>query len=778
MSPPKNALSEFTVNGARVSRLEDYRFVTGRGRFASDWTLPRELHAYFVRSTHAHARIVAIDTALARAHPGVRAVFDGEDIVREGYVCSLNLMTFPGKDGAHARVPQRPALAHGKVRFVGEPLVLVVAESALIAQDAAGLVEVSYEDLPVAACGEYALGAGAPQLHDEIDGNLCFEYTAGDAPATQAAFDAADHICRLKIESTKVVPNPMEPRACLVNFDGAGESYTIHVCVQGAEMMRRQLAAYTNIPAEKIIVVANDVGGGFGSRSMAYPEYCVLMLAARMTGAPVKWVSTRAEGFLSDTHGRANVISGELALDAGGRFLGMRFDWVCDIGAYSTTASAVSTIRNAATCLTGVYKIPALHGRWRVAFTNTAPTGNYRGAGRPDIAYAIERLVNHAAAQLGIDETEIRRRNFIPPEAFPYRTPTGSVYDNADLPGLMGNALDVANWEGFAGRRATSAANGKLRGRGISTVIENTGAGVIGFDEVALEVKPDGRVIVSTVGHSQGQGHETTFAMIVAKALEIPAEQVVLNQRMLDTPLAGNHTGGSRTMVGAASVGHVAAKQLIEQGKRLAAEALGVEPSQVDYADAEFRRRDASESISIFKIAAETPLMVIAKESFGSTFPNDCHIAEVEIDPDTGRTTVASYVAIDDCGEIINPVIVEGQLHGGVLQGAGQVFGEHAVYAEDSGQLLTGSFADYFMPRAGLVPAISSHERPTTSRVSPLGVKGMGESGCTASLPALVNAVLDALAVLGIRHLDMPLTSAKLWTAIQSAGADSEPVGK
>jgi carbon-monoxide dehydrogenase large subunit len=596
-----------------------------------------------------------------------------------------------------------------------------------------------------------------------------FEYEAGDKAVTDAAFARAAHVTRLKMESTRVVPSPMEPRACLVAYDPKDESYTVHVCIQGMNMMKKQLSAYTKVAEEKLRVVARDVGGGFGQRSTAYAEYCALMIASKATGRPVKWVSSRTEGFLSDTHGRGNIIEGELALDENGRFLALRLEWLADMGAYLSPAGPVSHIRNPSTCLTGVYRIPALYGHWRLAVTNTAPIAAYRGAGRPDIAYAIERLVSNAAAETGRDAAELRRLNFIPPEAFPYKTPTGATYDNADLPGLLDKALAFADWAGYSKRRADSERRGKLRGRGIATVIENTGAGMFPRDEIELEVDADGYVTAYSVSQSQGQGHETTFAMMVAKALEIPAERVRVKQCVPDKPLVGNHTGGSRTMVGAGTVCHIAGEKLVQHGKSLAAEEMGLEPSQVSYGGGEFRGSEPGKKLTLGELARKRRFSAKGEGTFGTTYPNGCHIAEVEVDPETGVTEIVSYFTVDDCGVVVNHVIVEGQMHGAIAQGAGQVFGEHAVYDRETGQLLTATFSDYYMPRAGLLPDIRMDEHATASRVNPLGIKGMGESGCTASLGALVNAVIDALRPLGIHHLDMPLTSAKLWSAISAA---------
>jgi carbon-monoxide dehydrogenase large subunit len=759
------------VDGMRVSRREDLRLMTGAGKYASDWNLPGQLHAFFLRADRAHANIVSVNVERALRHPGVVRVYTGTDAVRAGYTKPLTMLTFKGKGGMEVRLPERPVLAHGKVRCVGEPVAMVIAESALAAQDAAELIEVEYEELPVAIDPEEALAPGAPQLHDNVPGNMPFEFEAGDAAAAEAAFAKAAHVTRLKLAVTRVAPNPMEPRACLAVYDAKADLYTVHVHVQGVNMMRKQLAAYMNMPEDKIRVMARDVGGAFGQRSLGYPEYCMQMLAAKEIGRPVKWVSTRSEGFATDSHGRANYVSGELALDAAGKFLGLRVDWIADMGAYLTPTGPVSHLRNPSTCLTGVYRIPALYGRWRTVLTNTNPIAAYRGAGRPDVAYVIERLVTQAAVDTGVDPTELRRRNFIPPEAFPYKTPTGSTYENADLPGILDKALKLGDWQGFAKRRAASEKAGKLRGIGISTVIENTGAGLFPKDQVEMEVAADGTVTAYTVSHSQGQGHETAFAMIIAEALGIAFDRVRVRQGDEDHPLIGNHAGGSRSTVGAGSACHVTAKKLIEEGKALAALELGVEPSQVEYANGAFRTAESKRAVMLEDLARTKRFAVQAEGSFSSTFPNGCHITEVEIDPTTGVTQIASYITVDDCGRVINHAIVEGQMHGGVAQGAGQVFGEEVVYDRATGQLMTGSFADYYMPRAGLVGEISMEEHPTPSKVSPLGVKGMGESGCTASLPALVTAVLDALRPLGVRHLDMPLTPAKVWSAIAAAKA-------
>jgi carbon-monoxide dehydrogenase large subunit len=751
-------------------RVEDFRLITGAGRYASDWNTPGQLYGHFVRADRAHAEIASVNTAPALASPGVRHVFTGEDAVRAGYTKAPHALTFPGKNGMKARAPDRPVLAHRKVRFVGEAVALVVADSAAAAQEGADLVEIDYRDLPCVVQPEEALREGAPQVDDGAPGNLAFEADAGNAEEVEAAFAKAAHIARVKVESNRVSPSPMEPRACLVTYDAGRDEYKFNVVTQGITTLRTQLSGYTKVPQEKLKFEVRDVGGGFGQRTLAYPEYGALMIAAKASGKPVKWVSSRVEAFLSDAHGRNNIIDGALALDRDGKFLAMRLDWVNDMGAY-LSPGAMGHIRNTTTCMTGVYVIPALYATYRVPLTNTTPVAAYRGAGRPDIAYVVERLVNQAAADLKIDPAALRRRNFIPPNAFPYTTPTGSVYEIADLPGVLNKALKLADWAGFEKRRAQSKSSGKLRGIGIATVIENTGAGNAPKDEIEIVLDAKGIVNVYTVAKAQGHGHETTFATIVANALGIGRDEVKVVQCEYDTKLEGNHTGGSRSTVGAGSVCHLAAQKLIEQGKALAALELHVEPSQVQYARGEFRSSESDRTVKLAGLGKTKSVSVIAEGKFGSTFPNGCHIAEVEVDPETGQSEIVSYCAVDDCGVVINHAIVEGQLHGGVLQGAGQVFGEHIVYDPETGQPLTASFQDYYMPRAGLLRGIRGEEHPTQSKVSPLGVKGVGESGCTGSIPVLAAAVIDAVRPLGVTHLDMPLTPSKVWHAIQAAAS-------
>ena len=537
--------------------------------------------------------------------------------------------------------------------------------------------------------------------------------------------------------------------------------------MQGVTTIRSQLSNYTKVPAEKLIFEVGEVGGGFGQRSGAYPEYAALMIAAKALGAPVKWTGTRTEGFLTDTHGRNMIAHGQLALDKDGKFLAMRIDWIVDLGAY-LSPGAQGHIRNTTNCMTGVYKIPALYATYRIPITNTTPIGAYRGAGRPDIAYAVERLVNQAAAEIGMDPAELRRRNFIPPNAFPVhvadrrqlreRRHAGRAREGARARRLERFRCAACEIESRPASFAASAYRPSSR-----TPVSATRP----QDEVEIQLDASGTVTAAMVAKTQGHGHETTFGTIIANALQIPLEKVKLAQCPPGTKLKGNGTGGSRSTVGAGSVCHLAALKLVEEGKALAALELGVEPSQVAYANGEFTSDASDRVVKLADLAKEKPLTFMADGKFGSTYPNGCHIAEVEVDPETGVTEVVSYCAVDDIGVVINHAIVEGQLHGGVVQGAGQVFGEKVVYDPETGQPLTATFMDYYMPRAGLIPELRGEEHPTESKVSPLGVKGVGESGCTASIPVLVGAVLDAVRPLGIKNLDMPLTPARVWGAIR-----------
>ncbi|HSC94903.1 MAG TPA: xanthine dehydrogenase family protein molybdopterin-binding subunit [Burkholderiales bacterium] len=756
-----------------ATRKEDTRLVSGAGRYASDWNLGGQLHAAFLRADRAHAEIVRLDASRALAVPGVHAVLTGEDAREAGFKSLPNIVTYPGKGGQQVRKPHHPVLAMGRVRFVGEPVAMVVADSAALAEDARELIDIEYRDLPAVASFDAAVRAGAPQLHDDVPGNLAFEYESGDEQAVAAAFARARYVSRLTMESQRLVGNMLEPRACVVAYDPASGRYTVHAPMQGAGSMRGQMMQVTGLDKEHLALIAQDVGGSFGVHGAAYPEYFAAMIAARRLGRPVKWVGTRSEVFMSDFHGRAISLTGELALDADGKFLAIRFDDRADLGAYGAAFGTFIATRNLTITMGGVYRVPALYARTRTAYTNTVPVSAYRGAGRPDIAYAIERLVDYTAAEHGFDPVELRRKNLIPQSAMPYKTPNAGTYDSGDFEGVMDDALERAGWSGFPARRAAARRAGKLRGIGIATYLEAGGAGAVPKDQVAVEFDRSGAMTLFALTQSSGQGHETIFPQIVAAALGVDAEHIRFHPSAPATDLMGNATGGSRGALGTGSAFRVLGEKLIELARPHAAARLTVPESALTYSRGRFVA--GRRSLGFVELARALagprphPLDTIAEGTFGATYPNGCHIAEVEIDPETGAVSVERYTAVDDLGRVINHALVEGQVHGGVVQGAGQAFGEHAIYDPATAQLLTGSFLDYVMPRAGWMRdmGVYDHSVPTSSNA--LGAKGVGEAGCTGSLPALVNAALDALRPLGIRHLDMPLTPARLWRAMRDA---------
>jgi len=758
-----------------MSRREDQRLTTGHGRYTADWNLPAQLHAVFLRADRAHAELVRLDTTRALAHPGVKAVLTGDDARAAGFKSLPNVVNFPGKGGQAMLKPLHPVLAQGRVRFVGEAVAMVVAESAASAEDARDLIEIEYRDLPVAATFDAAVAAGAPQLHADVPRNVAFEYESGDEKATAAAFAGAQYVSKLTVESQRLVGNPLEPRACIAAFDAASGKYTMHLPLQGAGGMRGQLGVVTGVAKEKLDIVTQDVGGSFGVRGAAYPEYFAVMLAAQKLSRPVKWVGTRSEIFLTDFQGRALSLTGELALGADGKMLAIRFDDRADLGAYAAAFGPYIATKNLTITMGGVYRIPAMYARTRLAFTNATPVSAYRGAGRPDIAYAIERLVDYAAHEHGFDPLELRRRNFIRRSAMPYTTANGTVYDSGDFSAVMKDAMKRADWYGFAARRAQSEQAGKLRGIGIATYLEAGGGGSVPKDQVAVEFDQRGGMTLFAVTHSSGQGHETVFPQIVAAALGIGAASIRFHPRPPEANLTGSGTGGSRGALGTGSAFRVLGEALIERARPHAAAQLKVDTGELRYSAGAFHAGDRSLGfVELARALAGTtphPLDTTAEGSFGATYPNGCHVAEVEIDPETGHTVIARYTAVDDLGNVINPVLVEGQVHGGVVQGAGQVFCEHAIYDTATGQLLTGSFQDYAMPRASLLREIAVHDYPVPTPTNALGAKGVGESGCSGSLPALVNATIDALRPLGITHLDMPFTPAKIWGAISGARA-------
>ena len=754
-------------------RLEDDRMLTGRGRYVSDWNLPRQAHAYFVRSDRAHAEIVSIDKDAALRSPGVLAVFTGEDL--KALKSLPAALPVKGRGGSELINPGRPALAQGRVRFVGDAVALVVAESAAAAQDAAELVTVDYRDLPAVIEATEAVAPGAPLVHESVAGNVVLDFESGNEALTGKAFESAARVVKLSVHNSRVVGNPMEPRACLAAYLPEEGMYHLYTCTQGAPIMRNQLSAVLGVPPEKIRVIAEEVGGGFGVRFNLYPEYCAALFAAKALGRPVKWTGTRSEVFLADEQARDVLSHGELALDAAGRIVGMRFDMLANLGAYlAPTGPFINTI-GIVNCISGVYDVPATYARIRLALTNTAPMAAYRGAGRPIMSYAIERLVEHAASELGVDAAELRRRGFIPKDRFPYRIAAGFEYDCGDFAGVLEKALAAADWDGFPGRKEAAKKRGRLRGRGMSTYIEATGAGFAPQDQVELrwqfDKSGDGTLTLYAPTHNHGQGQETTFAQVVTRELGVPLELVRLRTAGPEFYLTGNATGGSRSLLAVGSVLMLAAREMVKKGLSVAAEELEAAQADIEFAAGSYRIKGTDRAISIQSLAQRRAgeLDIAYANKFGATFPNGCHIAEVEIDPETGEAEIASYVACDDAGNIVNHQIVEGQVQGGLTQGAGQVFNELAVYDRESGQLLTGSFMDYAMPRAGLVSNLKLLDHPVPTQLNPLGAKGVGEAGVTGSLPALMNAVVDALRSAGVSHFELPATPQRIWQALRQA---------
>ncbi len=759
-------------------RLEDARMLSGRGRYVSDWNLPGQAYGCFMRSDRPHARIASIDSSGALGMPGVIAVLTGEDVAEAQYKSLPAFAPMKGRNGTDLIIPHRPTLALGFVRYVGEPIALVVAETAMQAQDAAEALVVDYEELPAVFDAKEAIVPGAPLVHDGVPGNLALDFVGGDETATAAAFAKAAHIVKLDAYHTRVVGNPMEPRACVGSYDAATDMYYLHACTQGASVMRSQISTVIGVPPERIRIVAEEVGGGFGVRFNLYPEYCAALLAAKNLGRPVKWVGTRSEMFLADEQARDVLHHSEMALDANGRVLGMRFDFKCNLGAYIAPTGAFVNTLNLVNVASGVYDVQAVHVHASLAFTNTIPTAAYRGAGRPVSSYAIERLVDEAARQIGMDPAEFRRRNLVPKAKFPYKIVTGFEYDCGDFEGVLDDALAASDWNGFDQRRKDSAARGLLRGRGMASYIEASGGGGMApHDEVKVRWDANASITLEATSHSHGQGHETAFAQIVAGVLGVPMESIRLRTADPDQNLTGNPTGGSRSLLGVGSVLQLAAKEVVKKGIDLASEELEAAAADIEFADGTYRVKGTDHQVSIVELAKKHagrgphPLDQDYANRFGATFPNGCHVAEVEIEPETGEVTVVSYIACDDAGTIINHQLVEGQMQGGITQGAGHILGEQAVYDRETGQLLTGSFMDYPMPRAILVDGLRVLHHPVPTKTNPLGAKGVGEAGVTGSMPCIMNAIADALRTAGVTHFDMPATQVRVWEALQAAKA-------
>ena len=774
-------VEKFAV-GQSVRRLEDPRLLQGLGRYSDDVSLPREAHAVLARSPHAHARIRGIDTGAALKLPGVLAVLTAAELAADGVG---NLPSDRGRkrrDGSPASPTPRPALLRERVRHVGDPVALVIAETHEQALDAADQLRVDYEPLPAVAGTANALRPGAPAVWDEAPDNVAFVAQAGQREPVDRAFAGAAHVARVDFVVTRVAAAPLEPRAAVGEYDRRSGRYTLHTGIQAPHGTRTLLADVLKVPQSQVRVVTGDVGGSFGMRSGLYPEMVLVLWAARRLGRPVKWTSDRREGFLTDEHGRDNLSTVELALGADGTFLALRVAINLNVGAYLTQRSAGPGTNNIGG-VAGVYTTPAIHHQTTGVFTNTTPTGPYRGAGRPEATYAIERVIDVAARELGMDPIALRRKNLIPSSAMPFKTGLVFTYDCGDFARGMDLALSLADQPGFEKRRAEARTRGKLRGLGLANAIEVAGGPYtsVNPDTAEIRVNPDGSVIVFTGSTSMGQGNETAFAQIVCERLGVPPARIQVLWGDSDALGAGRGNGGSGALTVGGSAVTRASEKIVERGRRIAARMMEAAPEDVQFRDGRFTVAGTDRGVAFAEVArtAYVPRMLPQGMEPGFsetaaftppavTFPNGCQVCEVEIDPETGVVRIVRHTVIDDVGRMVNPMLVKGQIHGGVVQGLGQALFENLVY-DDAGQVIAGSFMDYAMPRADDVPffEVDSHEVPTL--VNPLGAKGVGEAGTVGALPALVNAVNDALAPLGVRHLDMPMTPDRVWRAIQEA---------
>jgi carbon-monoxide dehydrogenase large subunit len=775
--------------GEAIKRREDYRFLTGTGTYTDDVRLDRQACAVFVRSPHAHAKIRRIDTSKAQRAPGVVAIYTGEDIANAkiaGLPCGWLITDVNGQP---MKEPPHPVLAQGKVRYVGDHVAVVIAETQLQARDAAELVDVDYEVLPAVVDVADASKPGAPVIHDIAPDNTCYVWALGDKGAVDTAFASAHHITRLDFINNRLIPNAIEPRSALGSYNRADDSYTLYVASQNPHVERLLMTAFVlGLPEHKVRVIAPDVGGGFGSKIYLYAEDVVVTWASKQVNRPVKWTAERSESFTSDAHGRDHLTTAELAMDQDGKFLAMRVNTTAAMGAYlSTFASCIPTILYA-TLLAGQYKTPLIYCGVTAVFTNTAPVDAYRGAGRPEATYVVERLVETAARDMRLDPAEIRRRNFI--TEFPYQTPVALLYDTGDYRKTLDTALKVADVAGFPARKAEAARRGKLRGLGYSCYIEACGiapsavAGSLGaraglFEAGEVRVHPTGKVTIFTGSHSHGQGHETTFSQVVASRLGIPLEDVDIVHGDTGRILFGMGTYGSRSLAVGGTAIVKAVDKVVDKGRKIAAHLMEAAETDVEFADGVFRIAGTDKQVPFAQVAltAYVPHNYphdklepgLNEQAFydptNFTFPAGSHLCEVELDPETGQTTIVSFTAVDDFGNIINPMIVEGQVHGGLVQGIGQALLEGCRYHKDSGQLLTGTMMDYCLPRAADVPSFKVATEVTPCTHNPLGAKGCGEAGAIGAPAAVINALTDAL---GVRDIEMPATPERVWRAAQA----------
>jgi carbon-monoxide dehydrogenase large subunit len=772
-------MGEFSI-GQAVTRLEDPRLLRGQGRYLDDMVFGRQAHAAILRSPHAHAKIRAIDVAAAMAAPGVLAVLTGADYRADDLGSLPSMAPYKKRDGSPMHVPDRPAIAVDRVRVVGYPVAVVVAETAAQAKDAAELVDVDYDILPAVVSAHAAAQAGAPQLYDDIPGNEAYFYEAGDAAATEAAFASADHIVEQHLVINRVTANAMEPRGVVGEYDHGTGRYTLNCGFQRPYFFRKDISAVSlKIPETQLHLVTGDIGGSYGMRGTVYPEMILMLWAAKRVGRPVKWLADRSESHISDDDARDNFVDAALALDKDGRFLGAKYRVWGNLGAAVSFRGALPPAVNIGTSV-GVYTIPAAHAQVSGMLTNTHCTSPYRGAGRPEASYMIERLVELAADELGIDPAELRRRNYIAPEAMPYKTALTYTYDSGRFEENMDRAMAMADWDGFKARRAAAAGRGKLRGIGMSNTIEHSADA--GLETAEVRFDPGGAVTIVSGSVTHGQGHATIQTQILADRLGVDPASVSYIQGDTDKVAFGVGTGGSRstTMSGSALV--MVADKVIDKARKLAAHMLEASEADIDFAEGAFTIAGTDRSLGIHEVAKtafqldklpadmEPGLYETATyRSPAGNFPNGCHICEVEVDPDTGVTDIVGYWVVDDVGTVINPLLLKGQIMGGIAQGIGQVLMEDKTYDAETGQVLAGSFMDYGMPRADDFCQVEIVDNPVPTPTNPLGVKGAGEAGTVGALSAGLNAIVDALSVYGIRHIDTPATPLKVWQAIQAA---------
>jgi carbon-monoxide dehydrogenase large subunit len=765
-----------------VRRVEDPRLLKGHGSYTDDITLPGTVQGVVLRSPHAAAKILSIDTAAAKALPGVLAIYTGADLEADGIgglPCAVGLKS---RDGSPAANPGHPVLAQGQVRHVGDPVAFIVAETSKAARDAAEAILVDYDILPSITDLATALDDGAPLVWDSIPNNRAFDWEIGQKDATEALFKQAAHVTRLTVVNNRIIVNSMEARAALAEYDAASGRFTLRTNTQGGWLLKDLISsAVFKLPAENFRIITPDVGGGFGMKIFLYAEHVLTCYAARKLGRPVKWASERSEAFLSDTHGRDNITLGELATDAQGKFLALRTHNVAGMGAYlSTFAPYIPTMAGTGV-LASIYGFQAIYANVIGVFTNTVPVDAYRGAGRPEANYLVERLIDTAAAELKIDRIELRRRNIVPPSAMPYKTPVGKLYDSGDFTILLDAALKTTDWAGFEARRAAAAKRGMRRGIGLAYYLEATGGAPT--ERAEIRFADDDFVDVFVGTQSTGQGHETAYVQLTVDKLGVPPEKVRVRQGDTDTIPTGGGTGGARSLYSEGQAILLTTASVIEKGKKAASEALEAAPADIVFEDGRFSVIGTDRGFDIITLAATQRARAKNGEDVTTldaaevakidahTFPNGCHIAEVEVDPETGVVKIVRYSVTDDVGKAVNPLIVRGQVHGGVAQGFGQAVLEHTAFDPDSGQLLSGSLMDYALPRADDLPDIEVDLIEVPCLSNPLGVKGAGEAGAVGSPPAVINAIIDALRPDGVTHIDMPATPENVWNTLETAKA-------